>query len=61
MSTRPFGPVRRVGLRFVRHNDANETILFSPAQETEATKELLHVSRGVDLHVVDGQIWIDLP
>ena len=52
---------RRVGLRFVRHNDANETILFSPAQETEATKELLHVSRGVDLHVVDGQIWIDLP
>ena len=54
------GKPARIGLRFVRHNEANETVLLSPEQEPEATAELRHASRDVTLTAADGQLWIDL-
>jgi hypothetical protein len=36
--------LRRVALKFVRHNDRNETLLRSPGEEPEALRDLVERS-----------------
>ena len=59
--------VRRVALRFVRHNENNETLLRTPREEPEAMRELVErsapfgtrISVEGDDAVVDGVDGVD--
>jgi len=52
----------RVGLRFVRHNDANETVLCPAADEAVAAAELSEASAklGASFTEQDGALWLAL-
>lgn len=56
------GRLSRVQVRFVRHNDANETYVSSPAAEVENVKEIIKksASLGGKLTVCDDCIELDL-
>jgi poly-gamma-glutamate capsule biosynthesis protein CapA/YwtB (metallophosphatase superfamily) len=53
----------RVRFRFVRHNDANETVVRSPAEELDAVAEISAGSGalGTTLQVEDDSIAVGLP
>jgi poly-gamma-glutamate capsule biosynthesis protein CapA/YwtB (metallophosphatase superfamily) len=47
--------IRRIALRFVRHNDRNETLLRTPAEEPEALRDLIERSAPFGTRIaVDG-------
>lgn len=54
--------LQRVGVRFVRHNERNETLLRTPAEEPEALRDLTERSKpfGTRLSVEDGEVAIAL-
>jgi hypothetical protein len=56
------GQVADARLRFVRHNDANETYLCSPAAEAENIKEISEKSAklGGRLIVHDDYVELDM-
>jgi hypothetical protein len=51
-----------VALRFVRHNERNETLLRAPAEEPEALRDLIDRSRpfGTRINVESGEALVAL-
>jgi poly-gamma-glutamate synthesis protein (capsule biosynthesis protein) len=54
--------IRRVAVRFVRHNERNETLLKSPAEEPDALRDLMDRSKafGTLLTVAGNEVVVPL-